>query len=72
VCGALFAQAVNLKPGQYGSCHLAGDADAGNAERLPPGYLQDCRHADAAPCITHTDLKQVGKMLSQERGNDPS
>ena len=74
VCGALFAQAVNLKPGKYEVVSASQVTLAPETQsRLPPGYLARLQTPRTQQqCITDTDLKQVGKMLSQERGNDPS
>ncbi|TLY70714.1 MAG: DUF3617 domain-containing protein [Gammaproteobacteria bacterium] len=74
MCGALFAQAVNLKPGKYEFVSTSQVTLAPEMQkRLPPGYLARLQKPRTQQqCITDVDLKQVGKQLSQGRGNDPS
>src|ERR1700674_3637693 len=74
MCGASYAQTVNLKPGMYevvstSQVTLSPDMQS----RLPPGYLAGLQKPRTQQqCITDADVKQVGKKLSQGRGNDPS
>src|ERR1700694_2421234 len=74
VCGAVYAQTVNLKPGMYevvSTSQVTLSADM--QSRLPPGYLAGLQKPRTQQqCITDADVKQVGKKLSQGRGNDPS
>ena len=74
MCGASVAQTVNLKPGMYevvSSSQVTLSPEMQN--RLPPGYLARLQKPRTQQqCISDADLKQVGKKLSQERGNDPS
>src|SRR2546429_5665117 len=74
MCGALFAQAVNLKPGKYEFVSTSQVTLAPEMQkRLPPGYLARLQKPRTQQqCITDVDLKQVGKQLSQGRGNYPS
>ena len=74
MCGASVAQTVNLKPGMYevvSSSQVTLSPEMQN--RLPPGYLARLQKPRTQQqCISDADVKQVGKKLSQERGNDPS
>jgi hypothetical protein len=74
MCGALYAQTVNLKPGMYevvSSSQVTLSPEM--QSRLPPGYLAGLQKPRTQQqCISDADVKQVGKKLSQERGNDPS
>ena len=74
MCGALYAQTVNLKPGMYefvSTSQVTLTPEMKN--RLPPGYLARLQQPRTRQqCITDADLKQVSKKLSEERGNDPS
>src|ERR1700687_2579644 len=74
MCGALYAQTVNLKPGMYevvSSSQVTLSPEM--QSRLPPGYLAGLQKPRTQKqCISDADVKQVGKKLSQERGNDPS
>jgi hypothetical protein len=74
MCGALYAQTVNLKPGLYEFVSTSQVTLSPEMQkRLPPGYLARLQKPRTQQqCITDADLKQVGKKLSQERGNDPS
>lgn len=74
MCGALYAQTVNLKPGMYefvSTSQVTLSPEMQN--RLPPGYVAKLQKPRTQQqCITDADLKQVSKKLSEERGNDPS
>jgi Protein of unknown function (DUF3617) len=74
MCGALYAQTVNLKPGMYefvSTSQVTLPPEMQN--RLPPGYLERLQKPRTQQrCITDADLAQVSKKLSEERGNDPS
>lgn len=67
VCGVLYAQAINIKPGP---CEIVTTLTV----NLPPGYqdtLQQPRTQQL--CVTGPDLKQVSQKLAQARtGKDPS
>jgi hypothetical protein len=74
MCGALYAQTVNLKPGMYEFVSTSQVTLTPEMQsRLPPGYLERLQKPQTRQqCITDADLKQVSKKLSEERGNDPS
>jgi hypothetical protein len=74
MCSALFAQAVNLKPGKYEFVSTSQvTLPPEMQERLPPGYLARLQKPRTQQqCVTDADLAQVSKKLSEERGNDPS
>jgi Protein of unknown function (DUF3617) len=74
-CSALYAQAVNIKPGMYeivstSQVTLSPQLQA----RLPPGYLEKLQKPHKQQlCITDRDLAKLSKQLAEERGGgDPS
>ena len=74
LCGALFAQAVNLKPGKYEFVSTSQvTLPPAMAHQVPPGFLARVQQPRThQTCIKDTDLAQVSKQLSQERQADPS
>ena len=74
VCGALYAQAVNLKPGKYefvSTSQVTLPPEV--ARQVPPGYLARIQQPRThQQCISEVDLAKVSKQLSDERQNDPS
>jgi hypothetical protein len=74
MCGALYAQTVNLKPGMYEFVSTSQVTLTPEMQsRLPPGYLARLQKPQTRQqCISDADLKQVSKKLAEERGNDPS
>ena len=74
LCGALFAQAVNLKPGQYEFVSTSQvTLPPELARQVPPGYLARVQQPRThRTCISDADLTRLSKVLSEERQNDPS
>jgi hypothetical protein len=74
LCAALFAQAVNLKPGKYEFVSTSQvTLPPAMAQQVPPGFLARVQQPRThQTCINDTDLAQVSKQLSQERQADAS
>jgi uncharacterized protein DUF3617 len=74
LCGALFAQAVNLKPGKYEFVSTSQvTLPPAMARQVPPGFLARVQQPRThQTCISDVNLAQVSKQLSQERQADPS
>ncbi len=75
VCGALFAQAVNLTPGKYEIVSTSQVTLAPEMQkRLPPGYLERLQKPHTQQlCLSDRELDKVGKKLAEERGGgDPT
>jgi hypothetical protein len=74
LCGALIAQAVNLKPGKYEFVSTSQvSLPPAMARQVPPGFLARVQQPRThQTCISDTDLAQVSKQLSQERQADAS
>src|SRR5579862_9429026 len=75
LCGALYAQSVNLKPGLYevvssSQVQVSPELQA----RLPPGYLERLQQPHTQQlCLSDADLDKVSRKLAEERANaDPS
>ncbi|HEY0767164.1 MAG TPA: DUF3617 family protein [Steroidobacteraceae bacterium] len=74
MCSALFAQALNLKPGKYEFVSTSQVTLPPEMQsRLPPGYAAKLQQPRThQQCISDADLAKVSKKLTDERSTDPS
>jgi uncharacterized protein DUF3617 len=74
LCGALYAQSINLQPGLYEVVSTSQVSLTPQMQKaLPPGYVDKLQQPHTSQqCVSDADLKHVSKQLTEERGNDPS